>query len=138
TLPDGIDGPFDLMERHPEDAEHFNRSMLELTRGVAAVLPACYDFSAARSVCDIGGGFGALLPPLLRAHPELRAVVFDLPRCADGSRELMTDEGLADRCAFQAGDFFESGPSRADVYLLKSAVHDRADRRRRPLPPRRR
>jgi len=132
-LLDGIDSAFDLMERYPEDAEHFNRSMLELTRGVAAALPASYDFSAARRVCDVGGGFGALLPPLLHAHPDLRGVVFDLPRCADGSRKLMADEGLADRYAFQAGDFFESVPSGADVYLLKSVIHDWDDEHSRAI-----
>lgn len=129
----GADSPFELMERYPEDAQHFNRSMLELTRGVAGVLPGSYDFSAARLVCDVGGGFGALLPPLLHAHPELRGLVFDLARCADGSRELMTREGLADRCAFQAGSFFESIPSGADVYLIKSVIHDWDDERSRTI-----
>jgi hypothetical protein len=132
-LLDGVDSSFDLMERHPEDAEHFNRSMLELTRGVAAALPVSYDFSALRRVCDVGGGFGALLPPLLHAQPQLRAVVFDLPRCADGSRELMSKEGLADRCTFQAGDFFESVPSGADLYLIKSVIHDWDDERSRAI-----
>ena len=129
----GTDSPFDLMERYPEDAEHFNRSMLELTRGLAAALPASYDFSAARMVCDVGGGFGALLPPLLHAHPKLRGLVYDLPRCADGSRKLMADEGLADRCTFRAGDFFETVPSGADVYLLKSVIHDWDDERCRTI-----
>jgi hypothetical protein len=129
----GVDSPFELMERHPDDAEHFNRSMLELTRGVAAALPACYDFSAARQVCDVGGGFGALLPPLLDAHPKLRGLVYDLPRCAGGSRALMEEEGLADRCTFQAGDFFASVPAGADVYLLKSVIHDWDDERSRAI-----
>ena len=132
-LLDGVDSPFDLMEQHPEDAQHFNRSMLELTRGVAAALPASYDFSAKRLVCDVGGGFGALLPPLLHAHPELRGLVFDLPRCAEGSRELMAAEGLADRCTFQPGDFFASVPRGADVYLIKSVIHDWNDERSRTI-----
>src|SRR5262245_22179918 len=132
-LLEGVDSPFELMERHPEDAAHFNRSMLELTRGLAALLPAAYDFSAAKRVCDVGGGFGQLLPPLLHAHPELRGVVYDLPRCADGSRELMAEEGLADRCSFQAGDFFESVPSGADVNLIKSVIHDWDDARSRTI-----
>jgi len=123
-LLEGVDSSFELMERYPDDLEHFNRSMLELTRGVAAVLPAAYDFSKARLVVDVGGGFGALLAPLLHAWPGLRGLVYDLPRCADGARKLMAEEGLADRCAFQPGDFFEAVPSGADVYLLKSVIHD--------------
>jgi len=129
----GAESPFELMEAHPEDSEHFNRSMLELTRGVAAVLPGAYDFSGARRVADIGGGFGALLPPLLHARPELRGLVYDLPRCADGARELMAREGLSERCEFRAGDFFAGVPHEADVYLLKSVIHDWDDARSRTI-----
>jgi hypothetical protein len=123
-LLEGVESPFELMERHPEDQEHFNRSMLELTRGVAALLPGAYDFSGARLVADVGGGFGALLPPLLHAHPALHGLVCDLPRCAEGARELMAQEGISERCTFQAVDFFASVPAGADVYLLKSVIHD--------------
>ncbi len=129
----GVENPFELMERYPEDEEHFNRAMLELTRGLAALLPAAYDFSGARLVADIGGGFGALLPPLLHAHPRLRGLVYDLPRCADGARKLMASEGLADRCEFRAGDFFDAVPGGADVYLLKSVIHDWDDARSRTI-----
>jgi hypothetical protein len=129
----GVEDAFELMEAHPEDTAHFNRSMRELTAGVAAVLPAAYDFSGARLVADVGGGFGALLPPLLHARPELRGLVYDLPRCADGARELMQAEGLADRCEFRAGDFFSSVPGGADVYLLKSVIHDWDDERSRRI-----
>lgn len=129
----GIDSSFELMASHPEDEEHFNRSMLELTRGLAGVLPACYDFSTVERVCDVGGGFGALLPPLLHAQPRLHGVVFDLPRCEQGSRELMTAQGLAERTRFVAGDFFESVPGGADVYLLKSVIHDWNDEQSRRI-----
>jgi SAM-dependent methyltransferase len=129
----GASTPFELMEAHPEDAAHFNRSMLELTRGVAALLPAAYDFSRASLVVDVGGGFGALLPPVLHAHPKLRGLVYDLPRCADGARKLSAEEGLDDRCAFEAGDFFASVPAGGDVYLLKSVIHDWDDERSRAI-----
>jgi SAM-dependent methyltransferase len=132
-LMEGVESPFELMERHPEDAEHFNRSMLELTRGVAAMLPAFYDFAGASLVCDVGGGYGALLPPLLHARPGLRGLVYDLPRCAEGARALMAKEGLASRCEFRGGDFFESVPGGADVYLLKSVIHDWDDARSRQI-----
>jgi SAM-dependent methyltransferase len=129
----GVDGAFELMKAYPEDAAHFNRSMLELTRGVAALLPAAYDFSGARVVVDVGGGFGSLLPPLLRKNPSLRGVVYDLPGCAEGSRKLMAEEGLTDRCDFEPGDFFESVPTGGDIYLLKSVIHDWDDAKSRTI-----
>lgn len=129
----GVDDPFALMEQNPEDAAHFNRSMLELTRGVAALLPHAVDFTGVGTVVDVGGGFGALLPPLLHTHPELRGVVYDLPRCADGARKLLAGEGLAERCTFEPGDFFESVPAGADVYLIKSVIHDWDDAHSRQI-----
>jgi hypothetical protein len=121
------------MEAYPEDTAYFNRSMLELTRGLAPLLPAAYDFGGARVVVDVGGGFGALLPPLLRKNPSLRGLVYDLPRCAEGSRKLMAEEGLADRSDFEPGDFFESVPAGGDVYLLKSVIHDWDDEKSRTI-----
>ncbi len=132
-LLDGFETPFEMMQAHPEDRAIFNRSMLELTRGVAALLPRSYDFGAARCVIDVGGGYGALLPPLLHAQPELRAIVYDLAACAEGARQLADDEKLAARCAFVAGDFFASVPSGGDVYLLKSVIHDWDDERSRAI-----
>src|SRR5215831_15801887 len=49
----GFESTFELMEHHPEDRDHFNRSMLELTRGLAPALPAAYDFAGARTVVDV-------------------------------------------------------------------------------------
>jgi hypothetical protein len=129
----GYESAFELMAQHPEDDARFNRSMAELTRGVAMVLPHAVDFSGARLVCDVGGGFGQLLVPVLKAHPELHGQVFDLPRCAEGSRDLMRSEGLAERCSFEPGDFFESVPGGADVYLVKSVIHDWDDARSREI-----
>jgi len=129
----GFDDPFQLMEDHPEDEARFNRSMLELTRGVAAALPHAYDAAGVKRVVDVGGGYGALLPPLLQAHPEMRGTIYDLPRCQEGSRAFMKEEGLAERCDFVAGDFFESVPSGADLYLLKSIIHDWSDEKSRQI-----
>jgi SAM-dependent methyltransferase len=132
-LLDGAESAFDYMEKHPEEQAIFNRSMLEMTRGVAAALPGAYDFSGVRSVIDVGGGFGALLPPLMRAFPELQAAVYDLPVCEDGARKLFAKEGLASRFDFVAGDFFESVPDGADAYLLKSVIHDWDDAKSRKI-----
>jgi hypothetical protein len=133
TLLDGHQSPFELMQQYPEEEAIFNRSMLELTRSVAAVLPRNYDFGSVRCVVDVGGGYGALLPPLLKAHPQLRGIVYDRPICADGARKLAEEEGIASRCEFVGGDFFASLPAGGDVYLLKSVIHDWDDERSRSI-----
>jgi hypothetical protein len=132
-LLDGVETPFEYMAAHPEEDAMFNRSMQELTRGVAAVLAASYDFSGARTVVDVGGGYGALLPPVLRKYPQLGGRVYDLPRCAEGARRLFAEEGLSERCEFVGGDFFHSVPGGADLYLLKSVIHDWDDAKSRTI-----
>jgi hypothetical protein len=127
-LMDGLD-TFEHMRRHPAEMAIFNRSMEELTRGLSGVVATAYEFAAAGTVVDVGGGHGALLPAILAAHPRIRGVVFDLERCREGAERLMTEQGLRARCTFVAGDFFETAPRGGDVYLMKSVIHDWDDER---------
>jgi hypothetical protein len=83
----------------------FNQSMVQLTRHLAGAVAMSYDFGGFRTIVDVGGGYGALLPPILKANPGLRGIVFDLPRCADGGRALAAKAGVAERCTFAGGDF---------------------------------
>jgi SAM-dependent methyltransferase len=119
---------FQPLADDPERAAIFNQSMLELTRLAAREVVRVYDFSEARRICDVGGGFGELLLTILRAAPAARGLLFDMPHALDGARRHFGQAGLADRCDFVAGDFFAEVPA-ADIYLLKSIVHDWDDER---------
>ncbi|MET0553501.1 MAG: methyltransferase [Vicinamibacteria bacterium] len=126
-------GTFEWVAQDPEGAEIFNRSMQELTVRVSRAIAQAYDFTALRTVVDVGGGHGALLPAVLRAHPQLAGVVYDLPQCAEGAAAFLRDQGIADRCRFEAGDFFERVPPGADAYLVKSVLHDWDDGKARAI-----
>ena len=78
------------------------------------------------------GGHGLLLSAILSAHPAMCGVLFDLPVVIEGARTIM-EGGVSDRCEFVAGDFFESVPSGADAYILKSIIHDWSDERARAI-----
>ena len=69
------------------------------------------------------------MPPILKANPELRGIVFDLPRCRDGARALAEKTGVAGRCEFVGGDFFTDSLPKADAYIIKSVIHDWDDER---------
>ena len=126
-------GTFEWVAQDPEGADIFNRSMQELTVRVSRAIASAYDFSGLRTVVDVGGGHGALLPAILRAHPQLAGVVYDLPQCADGAAAFLRAEGLSDRSRFEAGDFFERVPPGADAYLIKSVIHDWDDAKSRAI-----
>jgi SAM-dependent methyltransferase len=126
-------GTFDGLAADPESAAAFNQSMVEMTRPLAGAIPMAYDFSGIRTIVDVGGGYGQLLPPILARHPEMRGIVFDLPHCRDGALRVFAKTRLADRCEFVGGSFFESVPAGADAYILKSVIHDWDDDQSRTI-----
>jgi hypothetical protein len=72
----------------------------------------------------VGGGYGELLAGILRDHPGLRGTLFDRPHAMAGAKARLHQAGVADRCEFVGGDFFESVPGDGDLYLLKSVLHN--------------
>ncbi len=126
-------GVFDDLERDPQEAAVFNQAMLELTRLSADGLAQAYDFSEMKRVVDIGGGYGQLLAAILKANPAVHGVVFDLPHATEKGRLYFREIGLADRCEFVSGSFFEAVPSGADAYMLKSVIHNWNDERARVI-----
>jgi SAM-dependent methyltransferase len=118
------DQGFDHLQRDAGMAGVFHRAMAELTRLEARELVAAYDFSACNRVVDVGGGYGELLAAILKAHPRMRGILFDLPQAAHGATRHLEELRVAHRFEFVAGDFFESVPSGADIYVLKNILHD--------------
>jgi hypothetical protein len=80
------------------------------------------------SVGGGGDGDGTLLATVLAAHPALRGVVYDSPTGLAEAATTLIKTGVADRCSTEAGDFFTSIPPGADLYLMKSVLHDWDDR----------
>ncbi|MBV9581683.1 MAG: methyltransferase [Chloroflexi bacterium] len=124
----GVD-EWEYLAQHPETAAVFQAAMTANTfRQIPAILEA-YDFSQMHTLVDIGGGQGALLAAVLRAHPAVHGVLFDRPEGLDGARVALTESGVVDRCEVVTGDMFGALPSRGDGYLLKLILHDWDDQR---------
>jgi len=80
-------------------------------------------------LADLGGGNGSVLISILRQHPRLQGILFDLPNVAERAEQNVEAAGLADRCQVIGGSFFESAPSGADAYLMRHIIHDWDDER---------
>jgi hypothetical protein len=119
---------FAFLARNQENAQMFDAIMAERTAVFAPSVAADYNFSAMRTVVDVGGGQGILLATILRQHPHLRGVLFDAPGVAARAEQVLKASEVADRCEVVAGDFFESVPPGADSYLLANVLHDWHDR----------
>jgi hypothetical protein len=89
-----------------------------------AVIADAYDFSDVRLLADIGGSTGNLITAILGRHPAMRGILFDLPYLADAAKAILDRRGVADRCEFVSGSFFESVPAGADAYVLSHVLHD--------------
>jgi hypothetical protein len=116
------------MTEHPDEASIFNAAMSSFSFVVAGAIVEAYDFSASRTIVDVGGGDGSLLTTILKANGHARGILADLPHVAEQARGRIAAEGLAERCAVSPGDFFREVPS-ADTCILKWIVHDWDDDR---------
>lgn len=128
---DDIDDPFSWFRERPEEQARFDAAMSEGASIMAGPIAEAYDFSGIGSIVDVGGGYGAVLVPVLSANPSMTGIDVDQPHCAEGARRLIVEAGLNDRYTFVAGDLFSDDvlPSGADAYLLKSVLHDWDDQR---------
>ena len=75
---------------------------------------------------DVGGGHAGYPAAFCAAHPQLRAVVVDLPGALDQGRATLAEAGLADRIELRAGDLFDADlgvDGGYDVALLFNVVH---------------
>jgi O-methyltransferase domain/Dimerisation domain len=115
---------FDYWASHPQEAAIHDESMAATSALVAGSVIDIYDFSAIRTVVDVGGGTGLLLAELLAAHPKAHGILFDLPHVVAGAREVLESRKVLDRCSIESGSFFESVPTGAECYLLKYIIHD--------------
>jgi SAM-dependent methyltransferase len=125
----GISDHFAEMAKDPVGAANFDAAMADFTRFAAIAVAASYDFSALRTIVDVGGGNGALLAGILKAHAGPRGVVFEQPHIAVRTRAYLAQLGVAERCTVVTGDFFAKVPAGGDAYVLKHVIHDWNDER---------
>lgn len=120
---------WEKMATDPHDAAEFNAAMVETSSRVGREFVEAYDLGHAHVAVDVAGGNGALLAAVLRAHPSMTGILFDLPAGLAGAAAVMESAGLSGRVSLVEGSFFESVPAGADLYLLKSIIHDWDDER---------
>lgn len=108
-----------------EDAAlRVSQSMIAFYGGEPEAVVEAYDFRVFGKVADIGGSSGDLLTTILRANPSLHGIVFDRPHVALHARRMIESRGVAGRCEFVGGSFFDEVPSGADAYILSHVIND--------------
>lgn len=115
---------FDYLAQHPEEASLFSDMMIGLHQQEPPAVAAAYDFSAFKTVVDVGGASGNMLAAVLSRHAGLRGILFDRPHVVRDAPALLGARGVSERVTIEAGSFFESVPTGADAYILSHIIHD--------------
>jgi hypothetical protein len=117
-------GPRPFSDPTPASAERTAKTQMAFYGDEPETIAGAYDFSAVRTLADIGGSSGNLITAVLARNAAMRGILFDLPVVADAAKALLERRGLADRCEVVSGSFFKSVPAGADLYLLSHVLHD--------------
>ena len=120
---------FDHMASQPDLAATFNEAMTSLSLIETSAVVAAYDFRGIGKLVDVAGGHGLLLASILKANPEMRGVLFEMPHVLDGAQKLLAEQGVKDRCEIVGGDFFAAVPPGGNGYIMKHIIHDWDDER---------
>ena len=119
---------FDYFNENAAEAEIFNRAMTAMSQGSAPAVVEAYDFSGIGTLADIAGGHGFLLAQILKANPNVKGILFDMPPVVASAPALLEKDAVKDRVEIVGGDFFNGVPT-ADAYVMKHIIHDWDDER---------
>ena len=114
---------FEYFKHDETEGQVFNTAMTGFSAMMVPAVLDAYDFSLMGTLADIAGGHGSLLTSILKKHPGLQGVLFDLPHVCPGAKPRIEQLGLGSRCQVVEGDFFQSIPA-ADNYVMKHIIHD--------------
>jgi SAM-dependent methyltransferase len=104
--------------------EPYIRGLFELSREEHDANAALVPVTEPASLLDIAGGHGAFAMAMCRRHPGLRATVLDLPGSARVGREIVSEEGYAERIEVAEGDLFKATLAAAhDVVSAFNLAH---------------
>jgi hypothetical protein len=111
---------YEYLMKEPRVGSLFDRSMASEAPFRHSPAVEAYDFGQFKTVVDVGGGNGALMAEILKAHPQPNGIVFDLPRVAVAAQATIDAGGIGNRCRFVGGDAFETVPPGGDAYVLSN------------------
>jgi O-methyltransferase domain/Dimerisation domain len=115
---------FEELYRDPQRLEGFMNAMSGISVGNFTAFAESFDFSAYRTLCDVGGATGQLSCLVAKRHPHLRCTTLDLPVVIPIAERRIAAEGLGDRVTARAIDFFAEPFPGADVITMGMILHD--------------
>jgi SAM-dependent methyltransferase len=104
-------------------------SMLSADDIVAKLVPPAFEH-----LLDVGGASGTWTMAFLRAVPEAKATIFDLPDAIAQARDRLAKTEFADRVTLVPGDFYaDELPAGADFAWVSAICHQHSREHNREL-----
>lgn len=120
---------FEDLEAHPKISADFDALIGPAGHGTpSGNFNITGGWESIGTIADVGGGTGAMLAEVLRAHPHLKGMLIDLPATVARSSELFHTAGVNDRIEFYGQSFFDPLQPGADLYLLRGIINDWPDK----------
>jgi len=120
----GQKGMFEELYSDLPRLEQFMGAMTGLSRINFEAFADKFDFSIARTLCDVGGATGLLCIEVARRHSHLKCISFDLPSVEPITKKHIAAAGLENRISTASGDFFNDPLPKADVITMGMILHD--------------
>jgi len=115
---------FDTLYADPELLEQFMNAMSGISMGNFMALANRFDFTAYKTLCDVGGATGQLCTIIAAQHEHLTCTSFDLAPVEPIAKRHIEAAGMSERVKTQVGDFFEDDLPKADVITMSMILHD--------------
>jgi len=100
----------------------FMQTMHMFSNQEAHLISQAVDLSQFSSVCDLGGGTGAIAAHIAERYPQTNVTVLDLPHVISSTEHFIPKKPA--NLSFKTGDFFKCPLPSADLYILSHVLHD--------------
>ena len=112
---------FHDMTREQEEALYRGTHPATLADG--RMLPTRYDFSAYRSLLDLGGGSGGIAIGVTEECPQIHATVGELPEVVDITQRFIAEAGTKDRLSVMSADFLSGSMNGSfDAVVMRNII----------------
>ena len=116
------------------DREDFIGGMNIISRPIAAGVMDKIQPVRFRHMLDVGGGPGTWSIAFLRAAPQARVTLFDLPEVIPIAEKQFAEAGLTERVTLIEGDYYTDAlPEGADLVWLGAICHQNSRKQNRDL-----
>jgi len=125
---------FGYMDQHKDFDLLFTKAMDSVENVAGSLFLEDFNWGAFNRIIDVGGSRGAKSFSILKANPNLKAVVFDRPQVINVARKEWQgheESSVLNRMEFVGGDILESIPSAKsdkDIYFFMAVLHGFSDK----------